>query len=84
MFEKLYITLDDNAQYGLNIAEADNLKHLVNQYSLGDKVLIYPGADEVPLVLLARATVDHYKVVPSIRVTYRNESTINLIPNYEG
>ena len=25
LFSKLYITLDDNAQYGLNIAEADEL-----------------------------------------------------------
>jgi hypothetical protein len=31
LFEKLYITLDDNALYGFNIAEADYLRQLVRE-----------------------------------------------------
>ena len=34
LFEKLYITLDDNAEYGFNVAEADEIKKLVNDYQL--------------------------------------------------
>lgn len=50
LFENIYITLDDNAQYGLNIREAQKLKDLVTKYNLGDIVKIYPGADEVPFL----------------------------------
>lgn len=46
--------------------------------------MIYPGADEVPLVLLAKATVDYLKIAPTIVLSYRNDSSIGFIPNYEG
>lgn len=80
----MYISLDDNAQYGFNIGEADYLKQLVVQLNLQNKILIYPGADEVPLALLAKLTADHFKMTPEIKVVYRNETTTELIPNYEG
>ena len=43
----LYITLDDNAEYGFNIRESEELKTRVNSLSLTTRVPIYPGADEV-------------------------------------
>ncbi len=46
LFEKLYVTQDDNAEYGFNIAEAEKLKALVRQYGLEEDIYIYPGADE--------------------------------------
>jgi hypothetical protein len=47
LFQSLYITQDDNAAYGFNIAEADELRALVPQLGLDDFVRVYPGADEV-------------------------------------
>jgi hypothetical protein len=58
LFRSIYITLDDNALFGFNIAESIQLRALVAQYNLTDTVLIYPGADEVGLSMLARLTVD--------------------------
>ena len=84
LFEKCYITLDDSAQFGFNIAEAEELKSLVNDLHLNDRVLIYPGADEVPLALLYKVVVDHSQKTPKLKLIYRNESSIDLIPNYEG
>jgi hypothetical protein len=81
---RLYITLDDNAEYGFNIAEAAALRSLVQQLGLQQRVLVYPGADEVGLTLLARAAVDMTGYQPSFHVVFRNASTVNLIPNFEG
>lgn len=44
LFDHLYITQDDNAQYGFNIEEANALRALVAQDSLQATVAIYPGA----------------------------------------
>jgi hypothetical protein len=49
-----------------------------------DEVRIYPGADEVGLTLLARFSVDVLDIHPSLLLIFRNTSTINLIPNFEG
>jgi hypothetical protein len=57
LFASIFITLDDNAQFGFNIQEAAALAALVRQLGLQDTVLIYPGADEVGLSMLARLTV---------------------------
>jgi hypothetical protein len=42
---RLHITQDDNALYGLNVREAAELRQLVKQLGLEDRVLIYAGAD---------------------------------------
>eukprot|EP00698_Gefionella_okellyi_P005441 TRINITY_DN14986_c0_g1_i1.p1 TRINITY_DN14986_c0_g1~~TRINITY_DN14986_c0_g1_i1.p1 ORF type:complete len:631 (+),score=139.41 TRINITY_DN14986_c0_g1_i1:86-1978(+) len=58
LFDSIYITQDDNAQYGFNIREAGLLRDFVQREQLSDYVKIYPGADEVGLSMLARLTVD--------------------------
>jgi len=86
VFEQLYITLDDNAEYGFNIRESQELKDLVSQYKLDNSVHIYPGADEVGLTMLSKVSLDSFAPSTPSRflVIYRNTSTQNLIPNYEG
>jgi hypothetical protein len=94
-FETMYITQDDNALYGFNIDEANALRAKALELGLlGTKVLIYPGADEVGLSMLAKMSVDTLSeaagqlqgsVVP-FDVIFRkpdNESLF-LVPNYEG
>ena len=39
-----YITQDDNAQYGLNIMEAQALKQSVANLLLNSTIRIYPGS----------------------------------------
>lgn len=85
--DALYITLDDNAQYGLNIAEANSFKAYVAAQDLGATVRIYPGADEVGLTQLARFSVDATLGVGqtvTLRTLFRDPTTVDLIPNYEG
>ncbi|CAF1015168.1 unnamed protein product [Didymodactylos carnosus] len=86
-FEKIWITLDDNALYGLNKAEERNLTDLINNIlNITDKVNLYPGADEVSLTMLSKIVVDDLSLTNKLRfsIIYRNTSTVNFIPNYEG
>ena len=87
-FERIWLTLDDNAEYGSNKAEERKLLELINDPSLNitSKVNIYPGADEVSLAILSSIVVNNQLAAsaPTFSVLYRNETTRNLIPNYEG
>ena len=123
-FQNVYITLDDNADYGFNIDEAEELRSVVDQLQNGTGrellssdarkplpvgiVRIYPGADEVGLTLLSKLSLDavdrlryHHataaddeplsrvqlasdSVLNCTLVVWRNVSTIEAIPNYEG
>ena len=62
-FANVYITLDDNAQYGFNIDESQVLRSkvtaLIDHAGLPNGTIrIYPGADEVGLTLLAKLVSD--------------------------
>ncbi|CAF0870344.1 unnamed protein product [Adineta ricciae] len=86
-FEHIWLTLDDNAEYGLNKAEERKLIQLINNPSLNisSKVNIYPGADEVSLAILSQIVVSNKQTAkPTFKVRYRNITTQNYIPNYEG
>jgi Protein of unknown function (DUF4127) len=54
MIDRLILPQDDTAEYGFNIAERIKLQDQVSQRNLRDRVLIYPGADEVIHTLCAR------------------------------
>ena len=88
-FERIWLTLDDNAPYGLNKAEERRLIQLINDPSINisAKVNIYPGADEVSLTMLSQIVVNIKESTgekPTFAVHYRNSTTQNYIPNYEG
>jgi hypothetical protein len=88
-FEHIWLTLDDNAEYGLNKAEERKLIQLINDPSINisSKVNIYPGADEVSLAILSQIVVNNkqqQQQKPTFTVRYRNITTQNYIPNYEG
>ena len=55
-FNYFYTTLDDNAEYGFNIREAEEIKTAISGFSdsITNSCPVYPGADEVHLTMLAR------------------------------
>lgn len=55
VIDRLVLPQDDTAAYGFNIAERRQLQQAVQQRGLSDRVLIYPGADEVLHTLCAWA-----------------------------
>jgi hypothetical protein len=65
--DRLVLPQDDTAAFGLNIAERRLLQAEVKAKKLGDKVLIYPGADEVMHSLCAHL-VSRLQPRPALRV----------------
>jgi Protein of unknown function (DUF4127) len=53
LIDRLVLPQDDTAQWGFNIAERRELQARVQAAGLQDRVLIYPGADEVLHTLCA-------------------------------
>lgn len=89
-FQYLYTTLDDSAEFGFNIREAEEIKSFVSNpdNKLGDMCCpVYPGADEVHLIMLARYAVNQIQGEDrpiKFLVVFRDPSNINAIPGYEG
>jgi len=83
-FELLFITLDDNAEYGFNIQEASEIKDLVQRLNVQPSVPIYPGADEVQMVQLARVAGIKTGKTVQFAVIFRAPEHIDSVPNYEG
>ncbi len=78
VFNTLVLSKDDCAKYGLNVSEAEELKKLSKDCG---NVFIKTGADEIPIVLLARAVTEkkHIKIFPK----YTNSGSTNKISRYE-
>ncbi|GMG86469.1 DUF4127 family protein [Biformimicrobium ophioploci] len=53
VIDRLVLPQDDTAEYGFNIAERRTLQSVIAGMGLEDRVLVYPGADEVIYTLLA-------------------------------
>lgn len=90
-FHYFYTTLDDNAEYGFNIREAEEIKNFISDpnHKLDSSICpVYPGADEVHLVMLSRFAVSQVRENDQKPVTlttvFRDPSNINAIPSYEG
>jgi Protein of unknown function (DUF4127) len=68
--DDLVLGEDDTAQYGLERAERVQLEQLVAQLGVGDRVQIFPGADEIDALLVARVAIERLHVAPSVAVEY--------------
>lgn len=77
----LVISSDDTAPRGLPAAERRLLGHWADR--LGADVLMYPGADEVPSVLVARVAASAAGVRPRIAVVCPDAPGLERIAPYE-
>jgi hypothetical protein len=78
------ITLDDSSPFGFNIAESLQIKSIVAARALSQLVNIHPGADEVGLVMLARACLTIESLSARLALYWRLPQDQARIPNYEG
>ncbi len=69
VFDCLVLSSDDTTAYGLATAEKQALAAEVTRLGLDERVLMYPGADEVGCVLLAR-WVNARHSAPCFRTVY--------------
>jgi hypothetical protein len=70
VFDLLVISSDDTSPYGLNSSEKRWLAEWSTRLNLGGQLLMYPGADEVGSILVARAINQQAGYAPTFRVEY--------------
>ncbi|GAA3405796.1 DUF4127 family protein [Paenibacillus hodogayensis] len=79
----LIVPLDDNSKYGFSPMEQRKLSLLAEELELGDRILIYPGADEIGCTLFARAFCEAKGYVPKAFVRYSSVHGPFVVPKYE-
>jgi hypothetical protein len=81
--EHLCLTLDDTTPYGLAAHDRRRLEARIDALQVWDRADVYPGADEVAAVLLARAIVNHSGRKPKVWVRYPSSTAEQSVMLYE-
>lgn len=80
----LAVTADDTAQFSAGSAEQIWIRHWMRFLPRGHTVLMYPGADEVGAVLVARAVADQANLSVAIRVSCPDPGGLDRVPSFEN
>lgn len=83
VFDLLVISSDDTSEFGFGSREKSWLAEWVERRGGDDRLLMYPGADEVGSALLARAIVEAHHATPRFYVHYAIEADKNRIAPFE-
>lgn len=83
VFEVLTIPKDDTAEYGYAAMDQSAIAKKVREEKLMDRVLVYPGADEVGCVLFARVFNLIKDYTPRVYVRYSSTWGPTIVPLYE-
>ncbi len=79
--EQALIGCDDSGAYGWNVQERKALEQYKAELKLGDRLRIYPGADELAAVLFARVLVpENY----TLQVQWTHPEAREVVTRYEG
>ncbi len=80
----LVIPQDDSAQYGYGPKDKKIIFSHFKSEKVENKILTYPGADEVGSALICRCIVNKLQQKPSIGVIFDQSESKTSIPKYEG
>ncbi|MDC9826357.1 DUF4127 family protein [Devosia sp. ZB163] len=84
VIDPLLITADDTAEHSAGSAEQVWLKQWTNVLPISGEVLMYPGADEVAAVLVARQLGARFGVTPRFTVECADPPGMERIAKYEN
>lgn len=84
VIDPLLITADDTAEHSAGSAEQVWLKQWTNVLPISGEVLMYPGADEVAAVLVARQLGARFGVTPRFTVECADPPGMQRIAKYEN
>lgn len=82
--DALVIPQDDSAPYGYAAMDQEEVRIKIAKEGLSDRILMYPGADEVGLTLVSRMINKMKGKKPKIYVKYASEGSKSVFPIYEG
>ena len=83
LFDLLLLTQDDTSRFGFNVREQRKLAEQVQLAQLANRVLIYPGADEVASVLVGRHINRVRRKSPAFFIRYSTPYGGTITPLYE-
>ncbi|GAC1303754.1 MAG: DUF4127 family protein [Vulcanimicrobiaceae bacterium] len=69
-YDRIVIGQDDAGPTGLHLRDVARLKSKARAFGLGDRASIEPGADELGMVLLARAFARNVAWTPTVSIDY--------------
>jgi len=77
------LSSDDTSPYGLPTREKRWLAEWADRLGCGDRLLMYPGADEVGCALTARAVNESQRRIPRFEVSYFPAQDAEIVAAYE-
>jgi hypothetical protein len=77
------VSQDDAKPRGVHLADREAVTTAASSQELGARVGIQPGADEVAMLLLARAVLERRGLRPTVRPTYSTEQARTMIAPFE-
>lgn len=81
ILDYLVFSKDDCAEFGINVAEAEEIQEIINNKRLN--AIVKTGADEIPLSLMARAFCDTKSSHPKIYTDFLRPEQTHLVSKYE-
>lgn len=81
--DSLVVSQDDAKPRGVHLADRAAIERVVRGKNLGARVGIQPGADEVAMLLLARAVLDARGLKPVVRAIYPTERARTMVAPFE-
>lgn len=79
----LILSQDDAKPNGIHVADRERLIGEIAKQNLSARIAVQPGADEVSMLLLARALNERFKVSPRIKAVYSSEELANKAMPFE-
>jgi hypothetical protein len=83
IIDYLVIPKDDCSEYGYAAMDQNLIAKKILEYRIMDRVMIYPGADEVGSVLFARIFNRLKGFIPKVYVRYSSTMGPFIVPKYE-
>lgn len=85
LFDYLVLPQDDTSPLGYSAMDWEQVDSALTDQTVRDRVLSYPGSDELGCVLTARAalTVRH-KPAPNVSLVWRDEAAAAVVPPFES
>jgi len=83
LIDYLILSQDDASAQGVHLIDRENLIQTRERLKLQDKIAVQPGADEVSMLLLARALNQQHDFKPKIKAFYSSEKLKNSVMPFE-
>lgn len=83
IIDYLILSQDDAKPIGIHVADRVQLIAETKRLGLAGKIAVQPGADEVSMLLLARALNQYYKITPKIKPVYSSAIAANTVMPFE-